>query len=77
VLQYVLVMTISEPGEMNKPEDQTAADEPGPSAPTPLRKFDMQIQVSKLTQDALDDIIIEFGIPRDLNPILPPAYDDG
>ena len=66
-------MTISEPGEMNRPVSQPITDRPEPSSAAPLGKFDMHIQVSKLSQDTLDDLIIEFGIPRDLNPILPPS----
>ena len=66
-------MTISEPGEMNRPVSQPITEKPGPSVATPLGKFDMHIQVSKLTQGTLDDLIIEFGIPRELNPLLPPS----
>lgn len=35
-------------------------------------KFDMHIYTSKLKQSELDDIVVEYGIPQDLRPALPP-----
>lgn len=32
----------------------------------------MHVQTSKLSQEDLDEIVLEYRIPADLNPILPP-----
>lgn len=60
-------MTVSEPGEMSVLEENLV-----PLKTKPPGKFDMHMHTSKLSQVALDDLILEYGIPGDLNPVLPP-----
>ena len=61
-------MAVSEPGEMNAPVEL-----PLLLKAKPLGKFDMHMHTSKLKQRDLDDMIVEFGIPLDLHPMLPPS----
>ena len=60
---------MSEPGEMSVSEDV-----PLMTAGTSKKigKFDMHVHTSKMSQHTLDELVAEFGIPADLNPMLPP-----
>ena len=67
LLRIILTMAVSEPGEMNVP-----VDPPLLLKAKPPGKFDMHMHPSRLSQRDLDDMIVEFGIPLDLHPVLPP-----
>ena len=56
-------MAVSEPAEMNIPDEG-----PSTSKAKPVGKFDMHLHTSKLSQHTLDKFCIEYGIPIDLHP---------
>lgn len=60
-------MAVSEPAEMNIPDEG-----PSTSRPKPVGKFDMHLHTSKLSQHTLDKFCVEYGIPIDLHPMVPP-----
>ena len=60
-------MAGSEPAEMNIPDEG-----PSTSRAKPVGKFDMHLHSSKLSQHTLDKFCIEYGIPSDLHPMVPP-----
>ena len=62
-------MVASEPGEMNIPDN-----EPTTSKPKPIGKFDMHVHTSKLSQHSLDRLCLEYGIPANLHPMVPPDW---
>ena len=60
-------MAVSEPAEMNIPDEG-----PSTSKAKPVGKFDMHLHTSKLSQHTLDKLCTEYGIPTDLHPMVPP-----
>jgi hypothetical protein len=60
-------MAASEPAEMNIPDEG-----PTTSRAKPIGKFDMHVHTSKLSQHTLDKFCIEYCIPIDLHPMVPP-----
>ena len=62
-------MAMSEPGEMSASDGNPIVVV---NKNKKIGKFDMHTHTSKLSHHTLDQLVVEYGIPSELNPILPP-----